>query len=141
MSLAALVGGVLRYRMLLPYLRRGADGPPLLRRLDSQRIFERAIILLSWRAARSAVDLLGTRRLQPQLRLLVGAALLAALWPLYRHGLQAGQAPLTAVDPMLALVWAAGAVCAVGAASIGRAEGWERGSMYGENLVVGGALQ
>src|SRR3546814_9176297 len=43
-------------------------------------------------------------------------ALPISLWPLYRHGLQAGQAPLTAVDPMLALVWAAGAVCAVGAA-------------------------
>src|SRR3546814_7484421 len=80
-SLAALVGGVLLYRMLLPYLRQGADGPPLLRRLDSQRIFERAIILLSWRAARSAVDLLGTRHLKPQLRLLVCAALPEALWP------------------------------------------------------------
>src|SRR3546814_17038375 len=81
MSLAALVGGALLYLVLRRYLRQGAEGPPLLRRLDSVRIFELTLIFLSWRAARSAVTLLGTRRLQPQLQLLVGAALLAALWP------------------------------------------------------------
>src|SRR3546814_526755 len=114
----ALVTGVQTCALpiLRRYLRQGAEGPPLLRRLDSVRIFELTLIFLSWRAARSAVTLLGTRRLQPQLQLLVGAALLAALWPLYRQGLPPGQAPLSAVDPAFALVWAVGAACALGAA-------------------------
>src|SRR3546814_20967401 len=35
MSLAALVGGALLSLVLRRYLRQGAEGPPLLRRLDS----------------------------------------------------------------------------------------------------------
>src|SRR3546814_14391072 len=103
MSLAALVGGALLYLVLRRYLRQGAEGPPLLRRLDSVRIFELTLIFLSWRAARSAVTLLGPRRLQPQLPLLVGAALLPALWHVYRPGLPPGPAPLTADAPAVIL--------------------------------------
>src|SRR3546814_1930415 len=84
MSLAALVGGALLYLVLRRYLRQGAEGPPLLRRLDSVRIFELTLIFLSWRAARSAVTLLGTRRLQPQLQLLRSEAHTSELQSLMR---------------------------------------------------------
>lgn len=120
MSLAALTGGALLYLALRRYLSSGAEGSPGLGRLDSQRIFDWSMVFLSWRAAKSLLDMLGTRRLQPQIRLVVGAAFVAALWTLYRHGLHnglhAGHAESSAFDPALALVWLAGAACAVGAA-------------------------
>jgi multicomponent K+:H+ antiporter subunit A len=116
MSTAALAGGALLYLALQNYLSSGIEGSPLLRNLSSQRIFDRVMVTLSWRAARSAVTLLGTRHLQPQLRLLIGVAIIAALIPLYRHELHAGYATLTAFDPAFALLWAVGAVCAIGAA-------------------------
>jgi multicomponent K+:H+ antiporter subunit A len=116
MSAAALVGGGLLYLALQNYLSSGIEGSPLLRHLSSQRIFDRVMVTLSWRAARSAVTVLGTRHLQPQLRLLIGVAIVAALVPLYRHELHAGYATLTAFDPAFALLWAVGAVCAIGAA-------------------------
>jgi len=116
MSLAALVGGVVLYFALHGYLLRGHDGPPLLRRLQAPRIFDRVMVLLSWRAARSITAWLGTRRLQPQLRLLVLTAFVAALWPLYRHGLTAGGETMLGLDPALVLVWVVGMVCAVTAA-------------------------
>jgi multicomponent K+:H+ antiporter subunit A len=116
MSTAALAGGALLYLALQNYLSSGIEGSPLLRNLSSQRIFDRVMVTLSWRAARSAVTLLGTRHLQPQLRLLIGVAIIAALIPLYRHEFHAGYATLTAFDPAFALLWAVGAVCAIGAA-------------------------
>jgi multicomponent K+:H+ antiporter subunit A len=116
MSLAALAGGALLYRALRRYLTSGVEGSPVLRHLDSQRIFDRSIVFLSWRAARSLSGLLGTRRLQPQIRLVVGAAVVAAAWALYRPGLHIGHTEASAFDPVLALVWLVGAVCAIGAA-------------------------
>ena len=74
------------------------------------------MVSLSWRLAKSGAQLLSTRRLQPQLRLLVCVALVAALWPLYRRGLQAGNVAPAAIDPAFALVWLVGIACALGAA-------------------------
>ena len=64
--------------MLRSYLLT-RDGPPLLRHIKGQRIFERVLVTLSWRVARRLEGLLGTRRLQPQLQLLVCAALLVGV--------------------------------------------------------------
>lgn len=115
MSATALAGGLILYRALQGYLLRGADGPLGLPHLDSLRLFDRFLAFLSWRAARSAVGVLGTRRLQPQLRLLAVAALLAGGWPIFRGGF--GDLHSTAaVDPVLALVWVVGAACAMAAA-------------------------
>jgi multicomponent K+:H+ antiporter subunit A len=116
MSMIALTGGVLLYGLLQRYLARGIDGPPLVRRLKGQRIFERVLIELSWRWARSLERHLGTQRLQPQLRLLVAFAVLAALWPLYRHGFMALPNAGTGFDPAFLLLWVVGGVCAIGAA-------------------------
>jgi len=116
MSLIALVGGAVLYVALRKYLSRGTGGPPFLHRLDSQRIFDRLVVSLSWRVARAGVNRLGTNRLQPQLRLLVCVAIVAALGPLYQQGLRAGDLAASDIDPTFALLWTIGVVCALGAA-------------------------
>lgn len=116
MSVIALTGGILLYWLLQRYFAKGIEGPPLMRRLKGQRIFERVLVTLSWKWARSLERLFGTQRLQPQLRLLVGFAVVAALWPLYRQGLEAGSRPSTAFDPAFLLLWIVGGLCAIGAA-------------------------
>ncbi|HEY0832902.1 MAG TPA: monovalent cation/H+ antiporter subunit A [Azospirillum sp.] len=115
MSLTALSGGVALYFLLQGYLLKGVEGPPLIR-LEGRRLFDRAMVFLSWRLARTVEGLLGTRRLQPQLRLVVCAAVLAAGWAVFQRGLGPGNVAPAAVDPVLALVWAIGAACALGAA-------------------------
>ena len=116
MSVIALAGGILLYWLLQRHLAKGIEGPPLMRRLKGQRIFERVLVTLSWKWARSLERLFGTQRLQPQLRLLVSFAVLVALWPLYRQGLEAGSRPGTAFDPAFLLLWIVGGLCAIGAA-------------------------
>ena len=115
MSVLALGGGVAVYLMLRSYLLT-AEGPPLLRHLRGQRIFERALATLSWRLARWLEDLLGTRRLQPQLQVLAVTAFVAALVPLCARGLAIRGPPPGDLDLPFALVWAAGIACALGAA-------------------------
>jgi multicomponent K+:H+ antiporter subunit A len=114
MSMAALVGGVLLYLALHNYLQR-ADGPPLIRDLIGPRIFERLLLLLSGTWAKALARLFGTRRLQPQLAILVSVAIIAGTAPLLM-----GLGPIGAVvqspDPAFALVWLVGIVCAVSAA-------------------------
>jgi multicomponent K+:H+ antiporter subunit A len=116
MSMIALGGGVILYWLLQGYLKKGIDGPPIVRHLKGQRIFERVLVTLSWKWARSLERLFGTQRLQPQLRLLVAFAVLAALWPLYRQGLEAGSRLGTDFDPAFLLLWIVGGLCAIGAA-------------------------
>ncbi|MBO1905857.1 monovalent cation/H+ antiporter subunit A [Microvirga sp. 3-52] len=116
MSVIALIGGIALYWALQRHLKKGIDGPPLVRHLKGQRIFERVLVTLSWKWARSLERLFGTQRLQPQLRLLVAFAVLAPLWPLYRQGLEAGSRPGTAFDPAFLLLWIVGSLCAIGAA-------------------------
>jgi len=116
MSLLALAGGVGLYLALQRYLQTGPEGPPLLRDLKGQRIFERTLVFLSWRLARTLERLLGTRRLQSQIRLLVGVTLVAALFPLILRGIGPALPRPTPVDPPLVIVWAVGIACAIGAA-------------------------
>src|SRR3712207_1299 len=87
-SIIALLAGAALYFALQPRLLRGTEGPPLVRRLEGRRVFERVMVFLSWRAARSAERALGTRRLQPQLRLVVCVAVLAAGLAVWRRGLE-----------------------------------------------------
>ncbi len=116
MSVVALAGGVLLYLALQRRLRQGLERPPLLGRLDGQRIFERSMVFLSWRLARRAEGVAGTRRLQPQLRAIVGAAILAGAATVWWRGVGPGNLPPSPVDPVLALVWLCGGACALGAA-------------------------
>lgn len=116
MSVIALAGGVLLYLLLQRRLRSAEEGAPLLRRIEGQRIFERTMVFLSWRLARRAEGVAGTRRLQPQLRLIVGIACLAGGTAAWLRGVGPGNLPSSPVDPVLALVWLAGGACALGAA-------------------------
>jgi multicomponent K+:H+ antiporter subunit A len=115
MSVVAMAGGTALYLTLRSYLYV-VDGPPLLRHIQGQRIFERVLVTLSWRLARRLEDILGTRRLQPQLWLLIAAALLAALVPLYVRGFAKAGSVRTEFDFAFALVWVVGIACALGAA-------------------------
>ncbi|WP_426959030.1 monovalent cation/H+ antiporter subunit A [Muricoccus radiodurans] len=116
MSLFALALGVLLYRVLQRHLSAGVEGTPLIRGLDGRRIFDRAMVFLSWRFARTLERLLGTSRLQMQLRLLVCVTFLAAILALQPYGLRLGEVALTRADPVVALIWLAGGGCAVAAA-------------------------
>jgi multicomponent K+:H+ antiporter subunit A len=116
MSMAATAGGLLLYLLLQRRLRSDIEGEPLLRRIEGQRIFERTMVFLSWRLARRAESVAGTRRLQPQLRLIVLVAFLAGGAAVWLRGLGPGNLPASPVDPALALVWVVGGTCAIGAA-------------------------
>ncbi|WP_439594327.1 monovalent cation/H+ antiporter subunit A [Falsiroseomonas sp.] len=116
MSLLALAGGVLLYVLLQSRLRVGMDGPPVIRRLEGRRIFERSMVFLSWRLARLLESWAGTRRLQPQLRLILGIALLAGAAAVWLRGIGPGNLVPAPIDPVLVLIWAVGAACALGAA-------------------------
>lgn len=116
MSLIALAGGVVLYRLLQRYLNAGVEGTPLLRGLDGRRIFDQFMVFLSWRLARTLERLLGTSRLQMQLRLMVCVSFLAAALALAPYGLHPGPVALTGVDPVVALMWLVGGGCAIGAA-------------------------
>ncbi|MFG1357357.1 monovalent cation/H+ antiporter subunit A [Xanthobacter pseudotagetidis] len=117
MSVIAMVGGIVLYLALRGYLASGSEGPPLLQDLNAQRIFENVMVTLSWKWARTLEQIFGTRRLQPQLRLLVMVAILAASVPVLVHGAASvGTRPLTPATPAFILVWAIGIACALGAA-------------------------
>jgi multicomponent K+:H+ antiporter subunit A len=116
MSVVALVAGTLLYLALRKYLQSSEAGPPLLRRVNGRLLFDRGVVLLSLKWARSAQTLLGTRRLQPQLRIMLVVAFAAGLVPLYLGGLVLPLPRFEEVDPALVLVWLAGAGCAIGAA-------------------------
>ena len=115
MSLVALCGGIGLYFMLRTYLLT-CDGPPLLRHIKGQRIFERVLVTLSWRVARRLERLLGTGRLQPQLQLLVCAALLVGAVPLFARGIRIEGSMPAGFDFVFGMIWAVGIACALAAA-------------------------
>jgi multicomponent K+:H+ antiporter subunit A len=116
MSVLALAGGGLLYLALRRHLAQGEERVPLLPPIDGGRSFDALLVFVSWRFARVLERALGTRRLQPQLRWIVVLAVLAAAWPVQRHGLALAVPPLALPDAGLALAWLAGSACAVAAA-------------------------
>jgi multicomponent K+:H+ antiporter subunit A len=115
MSAVAILGGVALYMMLRSYLQVH-EGPPLLRHIKGQRIFDLVLVTLSWRIARWLEQFFGTRRLQPQLQLLVCVALLAGFAPIYMRGVHTQISLPGDIDLALGIVWAVGMTCAVAAA-------------------------
>jgi multicomponent K+:H+ antiporter subunit A len=116
MSVAALIGGGVLYLLLKSYLARSEEGPPIFRLLKGQRIFERAMVTVSWRWARFIETHLGTRRLQPQLTLLVALAFVAGFWAFYRYGFAFNAPDMAGTEPAFAGLWIVGALCALAAA-------------------------
>lgn len=117
MSVLALAGGVALYGVFGRRIDTNPRGGPwLMDRLDGGWLFERFMTHLvlgaRWWEAR-----LGTERLQPQLRILFLAALLAATVSGLGRGLDLfAPGRTTAFDPAFALLWLVGAACALGAA-------------------------
>jgi multicomponent K+:H+ antiporter subunit A len=109
MSVLALAGGVVMYALLRTY---SLDTLSLLRRKKSDAPPGDVI----GASARTLLNLLGTRRLQPQLRVLVCVALLAGLGALAGRTLLPETLNLTPIDFAFALVWIIGIVCAVATA-------------------------
>ena len=115
MSAVAIFGGVVIYITLRSYLLK-SEGPPLLRHIRGQRIFDYLLVTISWRLAKWLENVLGTRRLQPQLQLLFFAALVVGVAPFYVRGIGTrGSAP-AAFDFVFGLLWAVGIACALAAA-------------------------
>ncbi|WP_336621109.1 monovalent cation/H+ antiporter subunit A [Sinorhizobium sp. 7-81] len=116
MSFVALSGGVGLYFLMRSYLATSVEGPPVFRLLQGQRIFERVLVTLSWKWARSLEQSLGTRRLQPQMCFVVVLALAAGALPLVIGGFKLPPLLIRGVDPAFALLWVIGIACAVGSA-------------------------
>jgi multicomponent K+:H+ antiporter subunit A len=115
MSVVAIVGGLALYFMLRSYLL-GNDGPPLLRHIQGKRIFERVLVAVSWRFARWLEGVVGTRRLQPQLQILICAALFTGLAPIYARGIEPPELPQATISVLFGMVWVVGIACALAAA-------------------------
>ncbi len=116
MSFLALAGGAVLYMLLQRHVKLGTlEHVPFFYRFDGQRAFEQVLVALNATAIRLE-SLLGTRRLQAQLEVLVLVVLAAAAIPILGRGLTWGNAPTTALDPVFALLWLIGGLCAIGAA-------------------------
>jgi multicomponent K+:H+ antiporter subunit A len=133
MSVVAMGGGIAVYFALRSYLLNGFDGPPLLRHIKTQQIFDRIFSVLLTRLARWLEAVFGTRRLQPQLQLIVGVALIAALASLYTRGLYLAPLATGQLDPGFTLIWAVGMACALGAAY------WAKFHRFAALVMLGGA--
>jgi multicomponent K+:H+ antiporter subunit A len=115
MSSIALVGGVALY-LVLRRTRGGVHRPaPLIGRFDAQRAF--AVVRVSIiRSSDRVKGIISSRKLQPQLLLIIVVAFACAAVVLIQHGWSAGTVAPSAVDPAFALLWLVGAACALGAA-------------------------
>ncbi|CDN53714.1 Monovalent cation:proton antiporter [Neorhizobium galegae bv. officinalis bv. officinalis str. HAMBI 1141] len=120
MSAIALVGGTLLYLSLRKYLATCEDGPPILRNLKGQRIFERILVEVSWRWARTLERRFGTRNLQPQLRWVVATGFFAGLLPLYLSGFETRDIAFSGIDPAFAAIWLLGICLAFGTAYLAK---------------------
>jgi multicomponent K+:H+ antiporter subunit A len=114
LSFVALATGTVGYFLFREHLNR-RESAPLMRRFKGRKAFE-VVLAATISGARTLERLLGTRRLQTQLRLLVLITLLAAFLPLFRYGYSLGSRAGTIVDPGFAVIWLVGGACAIGAA-------------------------
>ncbi|CAD7038276.1 monovalent cation/H+ antiporter subunit A [Pseudorhizobium endolithicum] len=120
MSMLALVLGSAIYVVFRHYFSRCDDGPPWFRHLRGQRIFERVLVTVSWRWARSLEGRLGTRNLQPQLRWVAFIGFMAALLPLYLSGFQSRMIAPSGIDIPFIGLWAIGSGLAIGTAYLAK---------------------
>jgi multicomponent K+:H+ antiporter subunit A len=120
MSLIALVGGVLLYRVLAPRQRaRRWLQAPLLGGVDGQRVFHGLLLALE-RLARWAHGVLSSRRLQAQMFLMVVAAIGVAAASMWQGGITWGHRERVPADLAFALAWASALVCAVAVAVLAK---------------------
>ncbi|MCC7254247.1 monovalent cation/H+ antiporter subunit A [Hyphomicrobium sp.] len=109
MSVLALIGGVVVYALLRTY---GLDSISRPRRAKAEQTLGDRV----GAGARALLGVVGTRRLQPQLRVLVCVAFIAGLLPLAGQSLWPDTLNLTRIDVAFALVWIIGILCALATA-------------------------
>jgi len=114
LSIVALAGGTIAYLLFRNYLNT-RDGPPLVGRIKGWRAFETTLAAIV-NGSRALEGIVGTRRLQPQMRILVCIACIVGTLPFLGRRFELGDVPGTVIDPIFALIWAIGAGCAIGAA-------------------------
>lgn len=115
MSFVALAGGILLYIILRKYFTlQSRDRVPVFHKLSGAQAYESTMLRLS-AGATLLVTWLGTRRLQPQLFLLI-VAMIAVPLLLVRPLPVLGDISLSSIDPLFALMWLIGCACAVAAA-------------------------
>ncbi|MCJ9691402.1 monovalent cation/H+ antiporter subunit A [Rhizobium sp. PRIMUS64] len=119
MSLVALSAGCAIFVGFRKYFAR-CDGPPVFRHFAGQRIFERVLVTVSWRWARSLEIWLGTRRLQPQLRWITFLGFLAALLPLYLAGFQSRAISTSDLNVPFLGLWMIGCCLSLGTAYLAK---------------------
>jgi multicomponent K+:H+ antiporter subunit A len=116
MSLLALAGGFLLYRILLVQIQRGRfKSPPLLHWIDGQRVFDFSLACISYASWRLR-HLLSSNRMQMQAMLLILMVMLAGLAPLWHDGLQPGELPRAPFAPAFAVLWLIGGGAALATA-------------------------
>ena len=115
MSVMALVGGALCYMLLRNrFGLHGRDRVPVLHRVKGAQLYENVMLGLA-QGASWVIRIAGTRRLQPQLLVMV-AAMVAVPLMLARPVQDLAAPELDQLDPLFALLWLIGAGCAVAAA-------------------------
>src|SRR5690606_10604728 len=114
MSLLALGGGAFAYIKFGGRLN-AVEESPVIGRVKGRRIFEFVLATIVG-AARALHRITGTNKLQVQLRLMLATALVMALLPFIFWGYSRGPEPDTLIDPIFALLWIIGGLCAIGAA-------------------------
>jgi multicomponent K+:H+ antiporter subunit A len=115
MSAIALVGGVVLYVLLYRHRDGALAPPPFSRPIDARRSFEVSMVVLM-RTADRLLNTLSTRRLQPQLALIVFAMVVIAGITVLQDTAPPYSLQLTPMSAAFALLWAIGAACAIGAA-------------------------
>lgn len=116
MSIVAMLGGILFYLLLR---RRGnliqRDTVPVLHRFNGKQAYESTLLMLSTGAGKLE-KWFGTRRIQPQLFLIIftGIALAIASWPTLLQLDVSGS--FTDIPYLFAGLWIIGCACALGAA-------------------------
>ena len=119
MSAAALGGGFVLYLVAGDYLER-SERAPVLGRIQGQRVFEQVMVAISWKWARLVEQVLGTRRLQTQMRLLVASAVAAGAIPILASGVGLGTGGGGTADIAFTGLWCVGMACAVAAAHLAK---------------------
>src|SRR5690606_15734124 len=127
LSMAALAGGTLLYVVFRRYLGASPDqGPAWAGRLRARRVFELALAGL-FNAAGALLKVFATRRLQPQMFMLLSVATVAGVAPFLiaylgggGWGFSFGSAQPTPVDPLFILIWALAAIFAVASAYLAK---------------------
>lgn len=116
MSLIAIVGGTLGYLWLRPRQERGQfENAPIVERFNARQLFETTFTRLTG-IARFALGIVGTRRLQSQMFMLIAIALVQGVLSSQRVPLSWGNRSRLPVTPAFGLLWVIGMACAIGAA-------------------------